>query len=273
MKKLTHEPFVHFIILGVLLFIGHSFWAKNASEAARTIIVSEAEMERQALIFAGEQRRVPSDDDLQALLYAYVEEEALVREAELRGLGGDDTIIRRRLAQKMRFLIEDVEPPKLPSEAVLKEWFEARKADFALPARTNFTHIYFSPDGGAPLERASAALMGLNAEDDGKSLGDPFIMKREYKDVTDVDMTRLFGPEFTVQLAGLEAGGGWRGPVTSAFGAHLVKVSARSEFSTAEFENVRERAAEKWLDETQRAENAQRLKDLVMKYKVKVAGE
>lgn len=272
MRHLFREPFVHFIVLGTLLFIGHSIWAKTASEAARTITVSDAEMERQALIFAGEQRRVPSDDDLQALLYAYVEEEALVREAKARGLGEEDTIIRRRLAQKMRFLIEDVEPPKLPSDAVLKDWFEARKSDFADPRRTDFTHIYFSPDGGDPAARAAETLPRLSAMDDGKSLGDPFIMKRGYSAVTDVDVSRLFGPEFTAQLSALEMGE-WQGPITSAFGAHLVKVSARSESSIPSFEDAKDKAAQRWIEETQRSDNAKRLKDLVMKYKVKVAGE
>lgn len=272
MKKLLREPFVHFVALGALLFIGHSLWAKNASEAARTITVSEEEMERQALIFAGEHRRVPSDDDLQALLYAYVEEEALVREAQARGLGESDTIIRRRMAQKMRFLIEDVEPPKLPNDTVLKDWFEARKVDFTEPVRTDFSHIYFSPEGGDPTAKAKAILAGLSATDNGKSLGDPFIMKRDYKDITDVDAARLFGPEFTQQLTAIEAGN-WQGPITSAFGVHLVKVSKRNESSTPKFEGAREQVQKKWLDETQRSENADRLKDLVMKYKVKVDGE
>ncbi len=272
MKKLIHEPFVHFVLLGGLLFLGHSLWAKTAFEVARTITVSEAEMERQALIFAGEQRRVPSDDDLQALLYAYVEEEALVREAEARGLGEGDTIIRRRLAQKMRFLIEDVDPPKLPNDDALKEWFESRKDDFSLPVRSDFTHIYFSPDGGDPVARAARALGSLKPNDDGLSLGDPFIMKRDYSAVTGSDISRLFGPEFNTQLSSLETGQ-WQGPITSAFGAHLVKVSARTTFSVPPFEEVKTQVAEKWIEETQRRENAERLKEVVLKYKVKVAGE
>jgi len=81
-------------------------------------------MERQATIFAGENRRQPTDEDLKALLFAYVEEQALMREAQRLGLGNDDTIIRRRLAQKMRFLIEDVDVPKEPDEATLNAWFK-----------------------------------------------------------------------------------------------------------------------------------------------------
>ena len=269
MRKLLREPFVHFVLLGVLLFIGHSFWAAKMSADARTIFVSDAEMERQALIFAGEQRRVPSDDDLEALLYAYVEEEALVRDAQALGLGADDTIIRRRLAQKMRFLIEDVEPPDPPNDKVLKAWFETRKAEFSIPARTDFTHIYFSPGIEGPAARANETLPKLSVTDDGKALGDPFIMKRVYTQMTNSDVARLFGSEFSAQLSAVEAGD-WQGPLTSALGVHLVKVSARSNSSEAIFDEVREVASQKWMEDTRRAENAERLQELIAKYKVEV---
>ncbi len=272
MRKLLREPFVHFVLLGVLLFIGHSLWARHASDAARTIFVSEEEMERQALIFAGENRRVPTDDDLTALLYSYVEEEALVREAKARGLGEDDTIIRRRLAQKMRFLIEDVDPPQRPKDNVLESWFAANLDDFKTPTRTNFTHIYFSPDGGSSEARAVEALAGLSASDDGAALGDPFIMKRAFNQLSPVDTARLFGPEFSERLSQLEVGV-WEGPVESAFGMHLVNLTSRSEARTPSFDEVKNAVAEAWLEQAQREDNARRLKELVTNYKVKVAGE
>jgi hypothetical protein len=272
MRKLLREPFVHFVLLGVLLFIGHSLWARHASEDARTIFVSEEEMERQALIFAGENRRVPTDDDLTALLYSYVEEEALVREAKTRGFGEDDTIIRRRLAQKMRFLIEDVDPPKKPDDIVLKSWFENNLDSFISPARTSFRHVYFSPESGEPSARASKILSTLSASNDGAALGDPFIMKREFKEVTQIDMARLFGPEFSQRLSKLEVGD-WEGPVESAFGVHLVKLTSRSEARTPSFDEVKNDVAKAWLEQAQREDNARRLKELVTNYKVKVAGE
>ena len=96
MSRLHREPLVHFIILGALLFAGHMLWQTHISKADYTITVTADEMERQALIFAGENRRAPTDEDLKALLFAHVEEQALMREAQRIGLGEDDTIIRRR---------------------------------------------------------------------------------------------------------------------------------------------------------------------------------
>ena len=89
MTKLSREPLVHFILLGALLFAGHLLWQRHVTKADHTIIVTAEEMERQALIFAGENRRQPTDEDLKALLFAHVEEQALMREAERIGLGED----------------------------------------------------------------------------------------------------------------------------------------------------------------------------------------
>ena len=68
MTKLSREPLVHFILLGALLFAGHLLWQRHVTKADHTIIVTAEEMERQALIFAGENRRQPTDEDLKACL-------------------------------------------------------------------------------------------------------------------------------------------------------------------------------------------------------------
>jgi len=103
MNKLIREPLVHFILIGALLFAGHHFWSKAFSKEDYTIYVSDTEIRRQAEIFASENQRQPTDEDIQGLIFAHVEEQILMREAQRLGLEADDTIIRRRLAQKMRF--------------------------------------------------------------------------------------------------------------------------------------------------------------------------
>lgn len=272
MRNFIRDPFFHFVVLGALLFIGHAIWSAKFSSEARVIYVSESEMQRQALIFAGENRRTANDDDLKALLYAYVEEETLVREARVRGLGEGDTILRRRLAQKMRFLLEDVSPPKLPSDAVLKTWFEERADEFAQPLRLSFTHIYFSPEAGNPDARAAKVRAALGADDDGAAMGDPFIMRREYKDVTPIDTARLFGPAFSKSLETLEDGQ-WSQGIESAFGLHLVKITSQIPAEAANFSAVKDSVSQAWLEAKQRSDNAERLQNILAKYTVKVEGE
>ena len=274
MTKLSREPLVHFIILGALLFAGHSLWQRHVDKADYTITVSAAEMERQALIFAGENRRQPTDEDLKALLFSHVEEQALMREAKRLGLGEDDTIIRRRLAQKMRFIIEDVDTPELPEEAELETWFEVNIENFVSPETRGFSHIYLSPEthGDAVESVASKTLMKARAETSSanwKTLGDPFMMKRQFIRLTALEATRLFGTSFSNALFTLE-GQNWQGPIESAFGLHVVRVDNISPSLTPNLEDVRRGVETAWQEEAQRKANQAALKDLIQKYKVEV---
>ena len=94
------------------------------------------------------------------------------------GLDKDDTIVKRRMAQKMQFLAEDVAAAHEPSTAELKAWFEKNRSKFALPSRYSFRHLYFSPDkrGKNAQEDAAKALAKIAGQpEDSKlavSLGD-----------------------------------------------------------------------------------------------------
>jgi len=48
-------------------------------------------------------------------------------------LDKDDTIVKRRMAQKMQFLAEDVAAAHEPTTAKLKAWHEKNGQKFALP--------------------------------------------------------------------------------------------------------------------------------------------
>jgi len=276
MTKHLREPLVHFIILGALLFAGHTLWQRHVAKADHTITVSTEEMERQALIFAGENRRKPTDDDLKALLFSYVEEEALVREAERMGLGENDTIIRRRLAQKMRFLIENVDAPPLPDEAELDKYFQANIAAFTRPETRGFSHIYLSPGTrGEALEKDALDILGQillrNPPADWKTLGDPFMMKREFKSLNLTEVSRLFGQTFSEGVFNA-SGEQWQGPVESAFGLHLIRIDMVSPKVVPKLTDIRADVENKWQEEALRSANTERLKTLIKKYKVDVEG-
>jgi len=270
MKPFFREPLVHFIILGGLLFAGHSLWQRHVTKADYTITVSPEEMERQATIFAGENRRQPTDDDLKALLFAYVEEQALMREATRMGLGSDDTIIRRRLAQKMRFMIENVDAPQEPDEETLNSWFEANIGSFVNPETRSFSHIYFSPEKhGDNIDKNVKTVMNIVDDADWENLGDPFMLKRQFTRLSTVDVNRLFGAEFAAGVFNAQMTG-WQGPIDSAFGRHLIKIDAMTPKITPDLQEVRPQVIRAWQDKTQREANTQRLKDLIQKYNVVV---
>jgi len=103
------------------------------------------------------------DADLEGLLFAHIEEQALMREAKRLGLDEDDTIIRRRLAQKMRFMIDDIGSPELPPREDLQIWFEANPERFIRPETRSFEHIFLSPKGRSDTVFADAEALLKNS--------------------------------------------------------------------------------------------------------------
>ena len=273
MKKLLHEPFVHFVLLGGLLFAGHAAWQTHVTKAERTILISPAEMERQAQIFTSENQRQPSNADLEGLLFAHIEEQALMREAKRLGLDEDDTIIRRRLAQKMRFMIDDIGAPALPDREALETWFGKNPSRFIRPETRSFEHIYLSPKGRSDtvITDAQNLLDTQQIAEDWKMQSDPFMTGLTFTKLAQPAVQRDFGTAFANKLFALADTPDWQGPVNSAFGVHLVRLTDVTAEYLPEFGTIQAEVEAVWLDEAQRAENTKRLKDLIGKYRVEVA--
>ena len=261
---------VQFFILGLGLFIANHVWESRVARADYTIEVSAAEIERQAAIFATENRRQPTDEDIKALLFAHVEEQVLMREAKRLGLGEDDTIIRRRLAQKMRFMIEDSAAPAPPGDEALRDWFEDNRALFAEPERRSFSHVFISPEThGDSVSVVAADLLKSVTDENWESLGDPFILSNRYVRQSPNDVKREFGSKFTNAVFAIDADG-WAGPIGSAYGLHLIRIDERAGSIEPEFDAVKDDVIRAWQEQARRQANQDRLTEILSKYKVDV---
>lgn len=272
MRRFIFEPLVQFIALGLLLFIANGLWETRVQNAANSIVIDGPTRMRLAAVFSAEQSHEPTDDDMQALILSYVQEQALAREAQRVGLGSDDTIITRRLAQKMRFMLVDNTPPGSPGDTVLREWFRQKHDDYVVPERRAISHIFLSPTQSAVDidTRAQTALQSVTAAPDSwKSIGDPFMMAREFSAIDTVAMARVFGRKFSEATFELPTQTGvWLGPIESAFGLHLVRINAVKPEQALEFKTVSVDILADWQEAQLSAKNAKRLKSVIERYKV-----
>src|SRR5664279_2902288 len=157
LKRWLREPLLHFLLIGIALFAVYAYThrGRGGFESSRQIALTLDELRQMDMYFESQWHRPPTPAEFQAMVEDKVREEVLYREALAMGLDKDDTIVKRRMAQKMQFLAEDVAAAHEPSTAELKAWFEKNKDRFALPSRYSFRHLYFSPDK-----------RGKNAQDD-----------------------------------------------------------------------------------------------------------
>jgi parvulin-like peptidyl-prolyl isomerase len=226
-----------------------------------------------ALLFQSQWRREPTTQELQQLVENKVQEEILYREALAIGLEKDDTIVKRRMAQKMRFLAEDVAAAREPETAELKSWFENNQAMFAQSSRVSFRHLYFSPDrrGQRAREDAAQALSRLSGQpQDAKlaaTLADPFMFQEYYRDRAPDYLGKEFGPQFAQAVARL-APGSWQGPIESGFGWHLVFVDTVIPGRVPAFDEIEADVKTAWLTEQKAQAWQKAYKEMRAKYSV-----
>jgi peptidyl-prolyl cis-trans isomerase C len=248
------EPLLHFLLLGVALFAVNGYVHRGSVgvESSKEIALTLDDLRQLDIYFESQWRRQPTPEEFGRLVENKVQEEVLYREALAMGLDKDDTIVRRRMAQKMQFLAEDVAAAHEPTTAELKTWYEKNSEKFALPSRATFRHLYFSFDrrGQRAHDDAVEALAKVAGQpEDSKlaaSLADPFMFQDYYGDRASAELAKEFGPTFAQGLFQLKPGS-WQGPIESGYGWHLVWIESITPGRIPAFEEVEPDVKTAWL--------------------------
>jgi peptidyl-prolyl cis-trans isomerase C len=266
LRAALREPLLHFVVIGAVLFAVTAL--REQSSGQSEIRITAGEVEQLARFWETQAQRRPTAEEMQALIDERIDEEVLAREAVQLGLDRDDVIIRRRLAQKMAFVSDDLAAVAEPSEAELRDFFAANRESYAAPDLYALRHVYFNPDRHTALDAAAQrALQRLKRGVNPDEVGDPFMLPRELADVSRDDIQRDFGSMFADAVSG-SAPGTWSGPVRSPFGVHLVKLESHTPRSVPNFEDVRERVRAAYLQQKQRQGNAALRAKLREQYKI-----
>jgi hypothetical protein len=256
LTRWLREPLLQFLVIGAALFAVYAYANRGRSgiESSKEILVGVEDLQQMELSFEGQWHRPPTAGELQAMVEDKVREEVLYREGLAMGLDRDDEIVKRRMAQKMEFLSEDVAAAHEPDPKELRAWFDAHREQFALPSRYSFRHLYFSPDkrGTRARDDAAKALGRIAGESETSklalSLGDAFMLQDYYADRTPEALAKEFGPRFVVALEQLKPGS-WQGPIESGFGWHLVYIDIVIAGRIPPFEELEPDVKTAWLGE------------------------
>ena len=269
------EPLLHFLLAGAALFAGYSALNSTAvgEEQRKRIELTADDLRQLTIAWVAQGRPAPTREEIEHLAQARVREEILYREALALGLDQDDTIVKRRLAQKMEFLFEDVAALREPTSAQLQAWFEQHAERFRRPARATFLHRYFSPDRRGASARDDAArarqvLAGQPADAPAAAaLADPFMFQDYYGDRSFDDVARVFGPAFARGLFQLTPGS-WQGPIESGYGWHLVFVDSMTASYVPAFEDVEPEVKAAWIEDRRAAVRQQAFDAMRARYVV-----
>lgn len=231
--SLFKQPLIWFALIGLALFVIDGQFTVNRNE----VFVSSALRDRLGTLWLTQTGQAASATELDALVENWIQEEVLYQEALRLGLDQDDSIVRRRLVQKLSFIAESEESPA-PEYEDLLAYYQANLQDYTLPVRYSFQQLFFSQ--AIQAEQALTALAnGANPRD----LGESSMLNPGYAYRSALDLNATFGAGFADQLTELETGL-WQGPVQSGFGLHLVLLNAVHAEQISPFDTIQRQVTE-----------------------------
>ena len=274
LKKLLREPLVHFLALGALFFAFFEWRGGGSGPGSTRIVITPGLVQHLASGFAKTWQRPPTDAELKGLVDDHVKEEIAVREANAMGLDRDDQIIRRRLRQKMEFLVEDAVDQVPPTDEELQAWLDAHPEVFRAEPRVAMRQVYFNPErrgttARADAEKLLARLRTAGPDAGGDSPGDPSMLPAELPLGPLSEVARAFGTEFAAKVDAI-APGQWAGPLESPYGLHLVLVSERVEPVRPALADVRPLVEREFTAERRTAQLQALYERLLEKYRVSI---
>jgi hypothetical protein len=274
MTRLLREPLLHFLLLGAGLFVAYDLMSTPGSDGPAKIVVTQGQIEHLVSSFTNAWRRPPTSEELAGLIRDHVREEVYYREAMAMGLDRDDTVIRRRLRQKMEFITDDIAAIVQPTDAELGAYLTAHPEMFRSQQLFTFSHVYLNPEKhGANLVRDATQLRdqlnraGGNA--DVSALGDSFLLEHTFTAAPGSEIAQQFGEAFTATLGEVPLGE-WQGPVNSGYGAHLVFVRECTERRVPDLSEVRDAVAREWGNARRQEANEKYYQELLKRYTVTV---
>ena len=192
-----------------------------SADEDKNIFVSDQEILSLISAWKSQVGRDPTDDELARIINNLIDEEILYREALLLKLDQEDTIIKRRLAQKISFLKEE-SIPEIPTTEELNEYYKNNKEKYYIESSFTFTHYYFSENNNS-LERSQQALKAL--QDNSKVKSDPFYLGKTFANEPLRNINTNFGESFSNELMTADLAV-WNGPFESTYGHHIVYINS-----------------------------------------------
>jgi len=263
---MRRRPVVHFVLLGALLF-GLGRWLDGRPHARPPLALDAAATDAVRRDWVTRSGRAPSPAEWTRLVDDALDEEALYRAAQARGLdredpvvqarlmqdmrflaGGtadgtalyrdalglglaeSDLVVRRRLVERMRRLLQEPALAAEPSDAELQAFLDAHGARFAAPARVHLAHVFLSRQrrGAALAADARRLLDRLGAADVARAA----VLGDALPLPAELPSASAqdLATLFGSQFASAALAlepGRWQGPLASPYGLHLVWVYER----------------------------------------------
>ncbi|MCB2077751.1 MAG: peptidyl-prolyl cis-trans isomerase [Novosphingobium sp.] len=274
------DPLILFLAAGLALYLLLDA-AGLVRGDERRIVVDDASLTAfMASRSGGEPGGSPSQLGAAArdkLVREYIREEALYREALALGLDRDDSAIRRRLVQSLKYSLEAGLSGQgsipAPTDAELRAFFAAHRDRYAESARISFSHVFFDKRrrGGSAAREAALATLPKLRSGDWLAAGDRYPYQRSQSDMTGDALASEWGEAAAKRVFAMPVDEGkWQGPVESDLGFHLVRIDAMSAGGEPDFAEIRPALVAGWAQQQREKALEKAIDRIVGEYRVRI---
>ncbi len=245
LTRLLREPLIHFLAIGGLMFAVYAAMNDAIEPPPDVIVISPERITQIEAGFSSVWKRLPTADELDALIEEDVREEVYYREAMALGLDRNDALVRRRLRLKMEFLMDSAANAVDPAAGELEAYFAANEELYQLEPRLAFEQIYLGENASPETIARSLSVLQSNPASDPFTLGERTFLPAQLGLSTQDAVFGVFGKGFFERLAELPPGV-WAGPVVSTYGVHLVRILDSLPAQTPLLQEVRKDVLRDW---------------------------
>ena len=258
---------LHFLLAGAAVFLLYDLVSDTDTGGDTEIVVTRGQIEHMASLFEKTRQRAPTSEEVAGLIDNYIVEEVMYREAKKIQLDQDDTIVRRRMRQKMEFLLDDLSTTE-PSDEDLQAFLDNNPARFIRDDDISFEQVYL-PDGDE--EQARTLLERLQNEDIAPedAVAGSGLLPDSFENASEARIRGVMGEDFTIEIYKREVGL-WQGPIESPFGLHLVRIEQITRGEVPPLVDIRAVVRREWQSDTRKASRKLLIATLRTNYSVQI---
>ena len=291
MTRLLRDPLVHFLAIGIGLFVLFDMLASDEVVYDSKVI----DVDREALLTFVQYRKrafepraaaerldnMPADE-FERLIADYVREEALHREARALGMDQNDYVIKRRMIQSIEFITDGFVTAAVEvTDADVAAHFEANREDYYISPFVTFTHVFIDGERHSREDAYTLANAKLEELNEGRvpfseapGHGDRFPFFVNYVERDPQFVASHFGTAMTREVFELEPSTStWHGPYASEYGLHLVMLAKKADGRFPELDEVEDSVRDNAEREKIAAQKSKAMQAIVDTYEVRRAYE
>lgn len=265
LKQFFKKPVVLFSIVGIVLFYIYSSIADFYDRRNREIVISSNQIQLLVQTFAQTWNRAPTESELKSQIDDYIKGEVYYREAVKLGIDKTDPAIKTRLRQVMELMLDDNTSAN-PTRAQLEVYLSQNEDRFKVDPIISFQHLYFSLDEKTEAEQTLSGLKNgtVLVNNLNRSMA---MIPSTFEEEPARIIERTFGKDFTLEVFKFNPGE-WHGPIQSAYGWHLVKISDKTEGIVPPLEDIWEQVVREWTFENQKKVKEELYEEMQKKYTI-----